>query len=136
MVAVVVAFPTYLVLTLTHNLMVAYAAAFCFGLATIARLSGGFLLLMEVMPTKWQPVAGGIGMVAESLSLILWVIFLTQINQNAQYFMMYGALLNGVLIIPICYLTESPRWLYGMGNFEKCSEVLTKIAAWNGYKDY
>ena len=72
-----------MVLTVTHSLMVAYAAAFCFGLATIARLSGGFLLLMEVMPSRWQPVAGGIAMVAESMSLVLWVLFLTQMSKNA-----------------------------------------------------
>ena len=50
--------------------------------------------------------------------------------------MLYGTILNAVLILPVCYLVESPRWLYGMGNFEKCAEALTKIAAWNGYKDY
>ena len=76
-VAVVAQFPAYAVLTATHSLMVAYAAVFCFGMATIARLSGGFLLLMEVMPTRHQPIAGGVAMVVESMSLILWVVFLT-----------------------------------------------------------
>ena len=50
--AVIAQAPAYAVLTGTHTLWVAYVAVFCFGLATIARLSGGFLLLMEVMPTR------------------------------------------------------------------------------------
>lgn len=128
--------PVFLVLTFTHSLMVAYAAAFFFGLCVIGRVAAGFLLLMELVPTKWQPVVGGIAMVAEASSLMLWVIFLTQVSKKAEYFLMYSTGLNFALLIPICFIQESPRWLYGMSNFDKCGEVLTKMAAWNGVKDY
>ena len=77
MVSMICQVPVFLVLSVTHSLMLAYVAAFGFGLCTIGRISGGFLLLMEFMPTNLQPVAGGIAMVAEASSLMLWVLYLT-----------------------------------------------------------
>ena len=34
------------------------------------------------------------------------------------------------------WIPESPRYLYGINNLEKCSEVLAYIAKANGVKDY
>ena len=120
MVSMICQAPTFLMLSITHSLTIAYAAAFCFGFCTIGRIAGGFMLLMELVPTKQQPVVGGIAMVAEASSLMLWVLYLTQVSKQAEYFLLYTTALNAALLIPICFITESPRWLYGMGDFERC----------------
>ena len=50
---------------------------------------------------------------------------------------MYFAIsLNLVTAIAFYWVPESPRYLYGINDLEKCSQVLTYIAHKNGITDY
>ena len=102
----------------------------------IARMSCGFLLLMEHVPRKQQAAVGAVIMVSEGLCQVLWVFFLTVISKNTFQFMYFAVALNIVTAICFIWVPESPRYLYGINNLEKCAEVLAYIAAKNGVKDY
>lgn len=75
-------------------------------------------------------------MVGEGMVQVLWVTYLTLISQNA-YGMLYFALgLNCISAFGCIWVEESPRYLYGINNMEKCAEVLATIAKRNGVQDY
>ena len=44
--------------------------------------------------------------------------------------------LNIVTALLSLLIVESPRFLYGRDNFEACRQVLSKIARYNGVRDY
>ena len=75
-------------------------------------------------------------MVCEGMVQVVWVTYLTLISQNA-YGMLYFALgLNIFSAIGCIWVEESPRYLYGINNLERCAEVLATIAKRNGIQDY
>ena len=120
----------------TDKLWLVDFGAFIAGPCIIARMSCGFLLLMEHVPTKQQASVGAVIMVSEGLCQLLWVLFLTVIGPNTFHFMYFAIFLNVITAIAFYWVPESPRYLYGINNLEKCSEVLTYIAKMNGIKDY
>ncbi len=75
-------------------------------------------------------------MVAEGSCAIIWTMYFVWISRNAFYFIYFTILLNILALIGCLYITESPRYLFGMERFEDCKKVLTLIAARNGVKDY
>ena len=40
------------------------------------------------------------------------------------------------MLIGTIWIYESPRYLFGMEKFDECKEIISKIAEWNGKKDY
>ena len=44
--------------------------------------------------------------------------------------------LNVVTAIGAFFVPESPRWLYGINNLERCKQVFIQIARFNGVKNY
>ena len=58
------------------------------------------------------------------------------ISKNTFYFIYFAVALNLISVIVMYWIPESPRYLYGINNLEKCSEVLAYIAKANGVKDY
>jgi len=75
-------------------------------------------------------------MVAEGASLIVWTIYFRFISQNAFPFMYFATSLNFLTAFLCCFVVESPRYLFGMEEFDKCRTVLKTIASRNGVKDY
>ena len=58
------------------------------------------------------------------------------ITPNAYHFMMFAIALNIATAFCCYWVPESPRYLYGINDLEKCSKVLAYIAKANGIKDY
>ena len=50
--------------------------------------------------------------------------------------MYFAVSLNIISVIAMYWIPESPRYLYGINNLEKCRDVLAYIAKANGVKDY
>ena len=75
-------------------------------------------------------------MVAEGACLIIWTGYFIWISKNAFWFLWFTIILNIIGLIGCAYLTESPRYLYGMERFEDCRKTLKVIAARNGIQDY
>ena len=117
--------------SLTTNTLVAYIAAFGVGPALIARMGCGFLMLMEHMPTHRQAAIGAVIMVSEGLCQVIWVFFLTCISKNTFHLMFFAIGLNILTAIMFYWVPESPRYLYGINDLEKCKEVFCYIAKFN-----
>lgn len=71
-------------------------------------------------------------MVFEGLILIFWVIYLTTISRNAFGFIYFAVGLNIIAALGFTICPESPRYLYGINQLEKCKAVLQRIAKFNG----
>ena len=110
--------------------------AFLAGPCIIARMSCGFIMLMEHMPKKHQAKVGAVVMVSEGLCQVLWVFFLAVISKDTFYFMYFAIALNIVTCVACYWVPESPRYLYGINNLDKCKEIFRYIAKMNGIKDY
>ena len=50
--------------------------------------------------------------------------------------MYFAIVLNVLTAIAFYWVPESPRYLYGINDLERCAQVLTYIAEKNGVKDY
>lgn len=75
-------------------------------------------------------------MVSEGLAQVSWVFFLAVFSKDTFYMMYFAFALNLVTCIGCYWVPESPRYLYGINNLEKCKEVFAYIAKMNGIKDY
>lgn len=75
-------------------------------------------------------------MVAEGSCVIIWTIYFYWISRNAFYFVYFVIGLNSFAVVAGLYLVESPRYLFGMENFDECRQVLVTIAYRNGITDY
>lgn len=63
-----------------RGLKVIYTVCFIFGICVIGRMACGFLLMMELVPTKNQATVGAALMVAEGSVQILWTIYFLAIS--------------------------------------------------------
>jgi predicted ABC-type sugar transport system permease subunit len=94
--------------------------AFLLGPCITGRMACGFLLLIEMVPKKYQARVGAALMVAEGSCVIIWTIFFYWISRNAFYFVYFVIGLNCFALVACIYLVESPRYLFGMENFDEC----------------
>ena len=106
----------------TSNIWVLWIVAFILGPCIIGRMSSGFLILMESVPTKYQATVGACIMVGEGLCPIIWTVYF-QFNRNSIYFMYFAASLNLVTSILSFFFLESPRYLFGTEKFERARDV-------------
>lgn len=102
------------------SLYVIYFAGFCIGPAIIARLSCGFLLLMEHVPRKYQATVGAVVMVSEGSCYILWALFLKWISQDALILLWVATGICLLTSIMTIFIPESPRYLYGINKVAEC----------------
>ena len=75
-------------------------------------------------------------MVAEGSVVLIWTLYFVTVSQNSDYFLFGASCLNAVTAITCFFIVESPRYLYGTQQFQRCEEVLEKIAKYNGYPEY
>ena len=55
-------------------------------------------------------------MVSEGACAIVWTFYFVVINRNAFYFIYFTVFINILALFSCFYLTESPRYLFGMEN--------------------
>lgn len=61
---------------------------------------------------------------------------MTVISKNTFYFMYFALALNVATAIACYWVPESPRYLYGVNNIERCQEIFAYIAKFNGVENY
>lgn len=61
---------------------------------------------------------------------------MTVVSKDTFYFIYFALCLNVVSAIAFLWVPESPRYLYGINELDKCSKVLHQIAKGNGIQDY
>ena len=134
--ALIGSIPCLVLVTFVTKVYLVDIGAFLAGPCIIARMSCGFIMLMEHMPKKHQAKVGAVVMVSEGLCQVLWVFFLAVISKDTFYFMYFAIALNIVTCVACYWVPESPRYLYGINNLDKCKEIFRYIAKMNGIKDY
>ena len=75
-------------------------------------------------------------MVSEGLCQVFWVFYLVVISKDTFYFMWFAVGLACVTSVFAYWLPESPRYLYGINNLDKCRDTLAYIARMNGVQNY
>jgi len=126
----------YILICVFNKMMPMYVTAFFLGPTVTGRMACGFLLLLEMVPKKNQSWVGAFLMVAEGSTQIIWTIYFVWISKNAFYFVYFTIILNFIALVGCIYITESPRYYFGMERYEECKKVLVTIAKRNGVKDY
>lgn len=126
----------YIAANNVRNLKEIYAVAAFLGPCVIGRMACGFLLLMEIVPKKYQTWVGTAIMISEGASQIIWTIYFAFISRNAFFFIYFTIGLNFIALVGTLYIVESPRYLFGIERFDQCRQVMITIAARNGEKDY
>jgi len=106
------------------------------GPCVIGRMSCGFFLMVEVLPRKWQPAVGACMMIAEGSCILVLTFYFTVISPYAYSFMWFTVAVNGAGALLSFTYPESPRYLFGVDDFDGCTKALEKIARINGVKDY
>ena len=134
--SMILSIPVLAIVSFTKNLTLLYVAVFFAGPAIIGRMACGFLMLMEHMTRPNQAKIGAVIMVFEGLGQVIWVFYLTCISKNTDYFTYFALAINIVTCICLFWVPESPRYLYGINELEKCKETLKYIAAKNGVTNY
>lgn len=117
-------------------MLLIYLLAFLLGPTITGRMACGFLLLIEMVPKKNQSWVGASLMVAEGSCAIIWTAYFVWISRNAFYFVYFDIGLSFLSLVGCLYITESPKYLFGMEKFEECRKVMVTIARRNGVKDY
>lgn len=75
-------------------------------------------------------------MVAEGSCVLIMTFYLVYISPYASSFLWFAIAMNAAGSIATFFYPESPRYLFGVDDFEGCSLALEKIARFNGVKDY
>jgi len=75
-------------------------------------------------------------MVAEGMVAVIWTVYFKFISKDAFPFLIFAGSLAGVCALLCFVLPESPRYLFGTEDFDKCREVLAYIARFNGVKNW
>lgn len=122
----------YVLACIVTTLKGIYIVAAFLGPCVIGRMACGFLLLMELVPKKYQTWVGTALMVSEGASQIIWTIYFVTISKNAFFFVYFTVFLNFIAAVGAFYIVESPRYLFGMEKFDICRTVLNTIAKRNG----
>ena len=75
-------------------------------------------------------------MIAEGMTVLIWTVYFVGISQNAFYLIYFVLAVNVVAALATFWVTESPRYLFGMERYEEARAVLVKYAKRNGVTNY
>ncbi len=78
--AVIAQIPIYTMVAYFSNLFVIYVGAFLLGPTVIGRMSCGFFLLMEQVPSRHQSAVGAVLMIAEGITVLIWTVYFVGIS--------------------------------------------------------
>lgn len=116
--------PIYFIAGYFSNIYLIYFAAFLLGPTVIARMACGFLLIMEQVPSKYQTAVGASIMIGEGMCQLIWTAYFVWISNNAFMFIWGLIVFTCVIAILTLFVAESPKWLFGVEQYDECRRVL------------
>jgi len=105
---------------------------FVIGLAMGGRMFVGYVWMTEHMQTKYVANATAALFFIDSLGIFFASIYFKYISKDWRYFFGCPGIILSVAIF-FCYLqTDSPKFYYSVGRYDKAREILTLIGRTNG----
>ncbi|XP_068209549.1 organic cation transporter protein-like [Palaemon carinicauda] len=103
---------------------------FLLGTLHTSVLKTGFILAMEIANPKIRSIIGVTLFASWGLATIAWG-GLAYLLRSWRYLLTVGSIPCLILLPPLLYLDESPRWLVVKGKYSQASRILKKAARWN-----
>jgi len=75
-------------------------------------------------------------MIAEGSCILILSFYFVVISSYANSFLWLAVAINGAGALCAFYYPESPRYSFGVDDFDTCTKSLEKIARFNGVNDY
>jgi hypothetical protein len=93
-------------------LSIIYAIFFILGFCASGRKSIGFIYMNEFAPKKSHAAMGSFYQTSEGMIYIILTIYYKFFSKEICYPIMFGAVLNIVILFVLTTIPESPKWLY------------------------
>ena len=122
---------------LSTSRILTYVLYFMMGFAMIGRAIIGYIWMSDHMMEKDIAKATSILFGIDSLAIAVVSLYFLNSPGSGHWMYPFGLPLIGLfcIIILICTMTDGPKFYYGIGEYDKCREVLTRMGRLNGYLD-
>ena len=107
-----------------------YIAFFLYGFFSGVRTISGYALSLELVPSQHRKKIA----VINTFSVCLGILFSSLIFyyfKSSQVFLTILSIFIAAVLVFVCFLPESPEFLYTKFRFEEVREMLSKIAVFN-----
>lgn len=124
--------PVMITMMLTHSINVMIVCIICQGMISTARVSIGFVYMMEFIPKENHAFLCTFFMIQAPFITLLATIYFAFISKHWFWFCSIGVLM--LICVDICsyWLPESPKYLLKAGKTSEAKTILTRIAKANG----
>lgn len=85
----------------------------------------------EFAPEKSHAWMGSYYQISEGSIYIFLTIYYKFISRDVSYPLMFGTVLNVVILFALIGIPESPKWLYSKKRYEECHDVIRYMAKVN-----
>jgi len=113
-----------------------YIAMFIIGLQQVARTTGNYTLMMEMIPKKYQSTAGTVWCIIDVFNIVLLTIYYRFVSKDWRGSVIF-ALCQWLIGYSILFfiLPESPKWLYDNKRYKECYKALIYMSKFNQGKE-
>lgn len=105
---------------------------FVFGICGAGRASIGYLYLLELVPKESKVLIGTLNFCVSESIYVLSAIFFKYISKETAYMLIIGLVVNFICDVAICFIPESPEYLYAVKDYQNARANLNYIARFNG----
>lgn len=103
------------------------------GFFSAGRVSVGYCYLMEFSPKKNATWMSTVWNIHDSLTIVWTILFYRFVSSNWHNTLYWCSFVQAISIIFImCFIPESPKWLYDQKEWTKLKKVMTYMAKKNG----
>ena len=107
---------------------------FVFGICGSGRASVGYLYLLELMPKNKKVMIGTLNFTFSESMFVFSALFFKYITKDITYMIILGTVITFICDIGICFIPESPDYLYAVRDYQGARDALNYIARFNGQK--
>jgi len=121
-------------LIFSHSIYLTMCMNFLVGTIAVARWTVGYIMLQEFVPVRQKKVLGPIVNASGALPLLIGTL-IAYSTRNVLYIQITALAINLIgVVCCLLILPESPKYLYAMGRYQECRQILSKIARFNNHE--
>ena len=104
---------------------------FVIGVAAGGRVPVGYIMMCDFAPKKYHSLLGSIWNISEGLIYIYLTLYFEYISKDWRWPQFVGLIQAAICFAIICFIPESPKWLYEKERYQECYTVLETMAKVN-----